>query len=330
MRKILKYFLIILIVFVLIFFMYFFIGKAEPVDDVEWGVTFSVRPVRDFGLDWKVVFMEMLDDLEVKHVRLIAYWNEIEKEEGLYDFSDLDWQVDKVKEKGGDIILAVGRRLPRWPECFEPDWIVDFNEEEKQERILAFVFKVVNRYKDVENIKIWQVENEPFFENFGDCPDLDKEFLEEEIALVRDLDPSRPIMITESGELSTWIGGARRADILGTSLYKWVHNNWWGYYKYPIPAIFYQRKVALIKLLFDINEVIAVEVQAEPWGHKPNQHMTAEEQDISMSFENFEEIIAYTRKAGFKKAYLWGVEWWYWRMKKFEDNKFWEKAKSLF
>jgi len=36
-----------------------------------------------------------------------------------------------------------------------------------------------------------------------------------EIALVRAKDPSRKVIVTDSGELSFWISAAKRADILG-------------------------------------------------------------------------------------------------------------------
>ena len=336
MKKIIKIILLILIVLILIFIGYFFVGKAKGVERVEWGVTFSKKATDGLGLDWQKTFLAILNDLKVKKIRIIAYWDEIEKEQGNYDFTDLDWQFDEIEKRGGEIILAVGRRLPRWPECFEPDWTKNLSEEEKQEKILAFVSETITHCKDRNSIKIWQVENEPFLRTFGECPWIDKKFLEYEIALVRALDsPStdsgqaRPIMITESGEFSTWIGGAKRADILGTSLYRKVHGKL-GYVKYPIPPVFYQRKSNLIKLFFDIDEIIAIEVQAEPWGHKPTQEMTADEQDISMSFEQFNDVLEYTRRAGFDKGYLWGVEWWYWRMKELKDDSFWQRAKEIF
>ena len=330
MKKVLIIFLIILILIITVFILYFFVGKAHSVEKVEWGVTFSKRYAEDLGLDWKEVFLAILDDLKVKKLRVLAYWDEVEPEEGEYNFEDLDWQINEIEKRNGEIILAVGRRMPRWPECFEPEWVKMFSEKEKQPKILGFIQETINHYKDRESIKIWQIENEPFLRTFGQCPWIDKKFLEKEIALVRHIDLSRPIMITESGEFSTWIGGARRADILGTSLYRKVCSKWLGYVKYPIPPVFYQRKSNLIKFLFDIDEIIAIEVQAEPWGHKSTQEMTVEEQDISMSFEQFEDVLEYTRRAGFEKAYLWGVEWWYWRKNNFNDPRFWNRAKELF
>jgi len=328
MRKFLKIIFLILVVVLVIIFVFLFVGKSKPAEKVGWGVTFSARYAEDLGLDWQKSFIDILDDLKVKRIRLIAYWDEIESEEEKYNFSDLDWQVDEVGKREGEIILAVGRRMPRWPECYEPDWVKGLFEKDKQVKILDFIAETINHYKDEKSIKIWQIENEPFLRTFGECRWVDTKFLDKEIALVKHLDPSRPIMLTESGEFNTWIGGARRADIVGTSLYRKVHGKL-GYIKYPIPPVFYQRKSNLIKTLFDLKDVIAIEVQAEPWGDKSTQQLTSQEQDITMSFEQFSDVLEYTRKAGFEKAYLWGVEWWYWR-KQGGDDRFWNKAKELF
>jgi len=329
MVKILKKILLLLLILLILLIGYLFVGKPKPAEKTEWGITFSKRYANELRLDWQKVFLEILDDLEVKKIRLVAYWDEVEPEQGKYNFEDLDWQIEEIEKRGGEVIFALGRRMPRWPECYEPDWAKGLKEEEKQKYILDFLVETINHFKDRRSIKIWQVENEPFLRTFGKCPWIDRKFLDKEIALVRHLDSSRPIMITESGEFSTWIGGARRADIVGTSLYRKIHGKL-GYVEYPIPPVFYQRKTNLIKFLFDIDEIIAIEVQAEPWGHKSTQELTVEEQDITMSFERFNDVIEYTRKAGFNKAYLWGVEWWYWRKEKFDDDRFWERAKQLF
>ena len=335
MWKIIKIIFLVLIIFIVGLGLYLFTGKGKPAEKLDWGLTFSKRYAIDLDLDWQKTFLSIINDLKVKKIRLIAYWDEIEKVEGEYDFQDLDWQINEVEKNGGEIVLAVGRRLPRWPECFESEWIKEWPEDKKQEQILKFIKEIVSRYKNRNSIKIWQVENEPFLVIFGRCPLLDRKFLQKEIDLVKYLDSSknsgqeRPIMLTESGEFSTWIGAARRADILGTSLYQKVHNKIFGYVKYPIPPSFYIQKSNLIKLLFGVKEIIAVEVQAEPWGDKATTDLTQEEQDITMSFEQFNNMLEYTRQAGFEKGYLWGVEWWYWKAQN-GDNRFLDRAKELF
>lgn len=326
--RIIKKILLGLIILVIILIGYLFIGKSKPAEKTEWGVTFSKRYAIDLGLDWQKTFSAILDDLKTKKIRVIAYWDEIEPEQGKYDFGDLEWQLLEIERHGGEAIFALGRKMPRWPECFEPAWAQNLSQGEKEGEILAFLKATITYFKDRPSVKIWQIENEPFLGTFGECPKMDKKFIDKEIALVRYLDYRKPIMITESGEFSTWIGGARRADIVGTSVYRKVYGKL-GYVKYPIPPVFYQRKANLIKLLFDLDDIIAIEVQAEPWGNKPMKEMSIEEQDITMSFGQFNDILEYIRQAGFNKAYLWGTEWWYWR-KVNGDDRFWNRAKTLF
>jgi len=336
MKKVFIIIGLVLLVLIIIVFCYFFVGKAKPVEKIDFGITFSKIQAESLGLDWKETYLAILDDLGVKKLRLIAYWPEIEPSKGNFDFKDLDWQIDEAQKKEAEVILAIGRRLPRWPECHVPEWAKDFSEKEQQERILIVISEIVERYKNRRIIKFWQIENEPFLKTFGECPKLDKKFLDKEIALVKNLDNlsmdhgrGRKIILTESGEFNSWVGGARRADIVGTSLYRIVYGKL-GYVRYPIPAIFYQRKTSLIKHFFDIDKIIVIELQTEPWGPKPIQELSIEEQFKSMNPERFEKIINYTKRAGFSEAYFWGVEWWYWLKKVYNDDRIWEEAKQLF
>ncbi len=320
----------VLLGLILIILCYFFVGKAKPVEKIDFGITFSKIYAEELNLDWKEAYLAILDDLNVKKLRLIAYWQEIEPFEEIFDWDDLDWQIDEAEKRGIEIILAVGQRLPRWPECHVPKWAQDLSKEERQEELLVAISEVINRYKDREAIKFWQVENEPFLGTFGECSKLDKKFLDREIALARNLDSSRKIILTESGEFSTWVGAARRADILGTTLYRTIWSKHLKIYiRYPIPAIFYQRKTALIKKFFDIEKIIVIELQAEPWGPKPTVDLSLKEQSKSMNLEKFQEIIDYTKRAGFSEAYLWGVEWWYWLKEVYKDESMWEAVKNL-
>ena len=331
MKKVFIIIGLVLLILVIIVFCYFFIGKAKPAEKIDFGVTFSKIQSGELSLNWKEVYLAILDDLNIKRIRLIAYWQEVEPIEGNFDFEDLDWQIEKAEKRGIEIILAVGRRLPRWPECHVPDWAENLLEKEQQEKVLVVISEVIRHYKDSEAIKFWQIENEPFLRTFGECPKLDKKFLEKEIALVRKLDSTRKIILTESGEFSTWIGAARRGDILGTTLYRTVWAKYFRtYIHYPIPAIFYQRKTALIKKFFDIDKVIVIELQAEPWGPDQNWKISLDEQFKSMNPDEFRKIIDYTKRAGFSEAYLWGAEWWYWLKEKHGDNSMWEDAKKLF
>lgn len=333
MKKILRNILFGILILCLLFAGYFFIGKTEPAEDIIWGVNFSQKHARDLGLNWQEAYLALLDDLEVKHLKVASYWDLIEPEEGKYNFEDLDWQIKEAEKKGAKLLLAIGMKTPRWPECHIPEWAKGLSKEEQQERILKLLEKVVLRYRGdtrASSIWAWQVENEPFFP-FGDCPWVDKEFLKEEIDLVKALDSQgRPVVISDSGEGSFWWAAAELGDIAGTTMYKkvWVHQL--GFYlTYPFPSVFYHRKAQLVKKVFD-KEVICVELQAEPWGPKLIYDISLEEQKKTMNLEQFKYNIEFAKKTGLKEFYLWGGEWWYWMKTKQNQPEIWNEAKKLF
>ena len=81
------------------------------------GVTFSTKYAKELGLDWKAAYLATLDDLGVRKFRIPVYWDEAEPERGRYAWDEVDWMLDEAAKRGADVILAVGRKTPRWPEC---------------------------------------------------------------------------------------------------------------------------------------------------------------------------------------------------------------------
>lgn len=330
-KKVLVYFAILILAIYSFLWIWNFFVDEVPEGEIIFGATFSKLYAIELSLDWKKAYVAILDDLKVKNIRLIAYWPEVESKEGKFDFRDLDFQINEAVKRNAEIILAVGRRLPRWPECRIPSWALNYEEKKQQEFLLHYIEETVLRYKNIEAIKYWQVENEPFF-MFGECPKTDVELLDKEIALVRSLD-SRPVIISDSGELNSWIKARKRADIFGTTIYRVVWNNKLGYFRYPLPPTFYKFKnfisiVATGEIFDKPKKVIVIEMQAEAWGPRPIQYLTPEEQFKSIDFNDFKNIVSYARRVGFKENYLWGVEWWYWLKEKANEPRFWEFAKN--
>ncbi len=292
--------------------------------DAALGATFSTVYADDLGIDWMAAYTAMLDDLGVRRLRLPAYWSRIEPEPDVYDFSELDWQLEQADRRGVKVILAVGRKLPRWPECHVPKWAVGMNEELARTRILSMVGTVVRHYAKNPAIVAWQVENEPLFD-FGECPPADVDFLKREIALVRSID-SRPIVISESGELSTWVQAASLADILGVSTYRIVWSRFTGYFYGPITPKIYRDRAAAVAPL--VQKIIVTELQGEPWTTQPIISMPLDQQLKVMNPATLRSNLVFARRIGFSEIYLWGVEWWYW-LKLQGRPTMWEAAKSL-
>lgn len=321
--------IIVFLVAILIFITIIFVIYTPRNSRVNYGVTFSKPFAEHLGLDWKETYLAVLDDLDVKYLRLPIYWTEIESQNNNLTFENVDWQIQEAEKRDTKIIFVLGQKQPRWPECHIPDWAREMNKEDREKELTEIISYTVNKYKDEETISAWQIENEPFLP-YGNCPTLDKKFLDEEIAVVRNLDPSRPIIITDSGELSTWYSAASRADILGTTLYRIVWDERIGYVHYPISSLFYRFKAAMIHYLTNVQRIIIVELQAEPWGPDIILNTPLEEQYKSMNAEQFKKNIAYVNEVEFSEAYLWGCEWWYWLKTKQNDDSIWKEAKKVF
>ena len=328
MKKLLKFCFWAAFVFFLIWLVSLNAGpKAQHID---YGVTFSEPYARGLGLEWKDVYTSMLDELNIKRVRLSAYWDDVEPDRGEYNFDDLDFQVNQASEHDADIILGVGRRLPRWPECHQPDWATKLTLEDQQNEILSYIGVVVHRYEDNPHVIVWQVENEAFLSTFGICPKLDTVFLDKEIAQVKTLDPAKPVLITDSGELNFWLNAGSRGDIFGTTFYRYVYSDRFKrYWTNHIPALFYRFKAGILRFVRPGKQVAIIELETEPWTTAGIPNTSIDDQFKTMSVDHFNTILGLAKDTGLNPQYLWGVEWWYW-MKQRGHPEFWERARELF
>jgi hypothetical protein len=307
---------------------YFNIPVGNENKDAKLGVTFSKRYAEDIQLNWKEVYIAILDDLKVKKIRIPVYWDLTEPAEEQYNYSDIDWQMTEAQRRNAEIILVIGQKVPRWPECAIPEWAKK-SDEKRKESLLKFINNTVERYKNESVIKYWQIENEPFLP-FGNCPAFDVNLLDAEIALVKAKNTEKPIIITDSGELSLWIQAASRADIFGTTMYRTIYKKGLGYFDYPIGPRFFHFKQWLIRTFSRQNNIFVCELQTEPWisGYTVEQPLS--EQFKSMNAQKLVDNVSFAKKVGFGEIYLWGVEWWYWLKVNQGHSELWDTARNLF
>lgn len=302
----------------------------EPYSDepTQLGVTFSTKYAKELGLDWRKVYIETLDDLQVRLYRIPVYWDEIEQQPNERDLSDIQWMMDEADKRGAKIMLAIGQRVPRWPECHPPEWTKNYPDDLMQQYELTMMEDVVHTFKDHPALYRWQVHNEPFFSVFGECRTPDEEFISSSIARVKTLDPEHKVMTTDSGELSTWARTSGVADVLGISMYRVTWNSIFGYFYYPLPPAYYTKKAQLISPWVD--DVIVSELQVEPWVPSTILTTSLEEQFHSMDVARFQNNIAYVEETGFSEVLLWGVEWWYWLSEVHGDSSMWDEGRIQF
>ncbi|PIR96725.1 MAG: hypothetical protein COT91_05120 [Candidatus Doudnabacteria bacterium CG10_big_fil_rev_8_21_14_0_10_41_10] len=323
-----KKILLVIVFLIITLGAYFSIGSIKPAENIAWGISFSPRYAESLGLDWQETYLAILNDLKVTHLRLSSYWNDVEKVPAQRDYSELDFMIEEAQKRGQQIILSLGRRQPRWPECHIPEWAAGLELADQNVAVLNFVEETVERYKDVENITMWQVENEYYITWFGKCPTYEREFFDAELALVRSLD-DRPILTTDSGELSTWIRASKSADVFGSTMYRKIHNAILGYFDYPIPPEYYKRHGDLVKLITGFDRQIVAELQMEPWAEKGLQNDSTETNFQSLSPEQFDKNFDYARRSGMDEIYMWGAEWWYYMRQTRGIPDFWDKAKLI-
>lgn len=303
-------------------------------EDIKYGVTFSKFRADELNIDWIPTYEAILTELGVKQFRFVAHWDMVEPVEGEFNFSELDYQMRRAEEEGAEVILAVGRRLPSWPECHEPDWVSGYTFEEQSDHILSYVAQVVNRYKDSPALKMWQVENEPFIWFYGSaqCGDTSEDVLDAEIALVRQLDPDTPILLTASGEIGFWDGTWSRADVFGTTLYRWVYSGEFGRsITYPTTPGFFRFKRTLTEITTgESRPAILAELAAEPWLKGANVDAPLEEQLAAMNVSRLEKTIDFASRTSFDEQYLWGAEWWYYLKEVHGEESVWNWAEDFF
>ncbi len=307
------------------------LAQKEKPEKIQYGMSFNTLYARELGLDWQEVYDAIIDDLGVRHLRLAAHWPMVEPIDDIYNFSELDYQVAKAEDVGADIVFAVGRRLPRWPECHIPEWVQEKTWEEQQEQLFEYITFVVTRYKDSPAIKYWQIENEPYLEVFAKehCGEFDEVFFEKEVAHFRSLDDTRPFLITDSGNLGKWTGPYKHADAFGTSVYVHFWNPELGQFKTILPPWFYRVKEGLMTLMYGEKETMLIELSAEPWLLEPITDVPIDTQYSRMDLAKFEEILEYAQETRYEKQYLWGAEWWYWLYKQ-DHPEIWERGIELF
>lgn len=286
-----------------------YLEKISLKNNVLFGVSFSPRYAESLGLNPKETYLNILQDLKIKNMRLNAYWDEIEPFEGKpFYFDQLDWYIEQAQMHGAQVILAIGYKLPRWPECRAPSWL---NLTNLRNRQLNMLEGVIHSYNQNPTISAFQIENEPLL-RYGICPPPDREFLVKEVEFVRSK-TKKPIIITDSGELAAWIIPMQISDIFGTTLYRNVENDILGQVQYPLQPWFYRVKSALVRRFFAPNnqKTIISELQAESWSRKSLTQVPVNQQIENFSLEKLKKTILFARRTGFDEAYLWGVEWWY-------------------
>jgi hypothetical protein len=331
------------------------VAPGSEAEMLRIGLTFSPREAIYRDLSWRQTFHAALEAAPAL-LRIGAYWNEIEPLPGAYDFSTLDWLLDQASARGQQVLLTVGMKAPRWPEYYLPRWLASQLQvadeaqvsDDPQLRVAtrALLTATVEHVRERSVVVAWQVENEPLDPAGPHRWRIGADYLAEEVALVRALDPQhRPIIVNtfiETQPLAA-LPGARAglwartqqalalADVLGLDVYPsrtlrlagaeltvtWPAFLWAG-----VLADLHQAAAAHGK------DAWIVEAQAEPWrsgGRVPPPAWPG----ASVGPWSVAPVLSEFAAAGFRTVLLWGVEHWEARRSQDQDASWWTAVTRL-
>ena len=300
-------------------------GDPRPRGDepVTVGTTFSPERALASGMDDLEAF-QRLEDMGFAPIRLTVSWDAVYAN----GFGRLDRLVAEAERRGQPLVLAVGMKAPGWPEFHVPARYFGATPGDLDLRTAALghVRRSVARYRTSRVIAAWQLENEPLDAAGPWRWRLSRDFLLQEIAEVRYLDP-RPIVLSAFGPIrrtcdhvssldgcdADALAGADAVgsvpellgllgprDVLGLDVYTGVGvsraADCW-------PA----RAAGWLSLAAGARrQVWITELQAEPWEPTP----ATLDQPLSTSPARITADFATLRRLGYREILLWGSEYW--------------------
>lgn len=318
---------LLLIIFenILLMIRYDRLNRNKP---IQYGVSFSQIQAERYGSDWKANYTALLDDLQFKKIRVPAYWNRIEPVDGSYDFTETDWMINEAAKRNAKIILVVGQKNIRYPECFYPDWLDISDTQNVSKKAVDMVRAVSIHYKDNPSVESWQLENEFLLKSFGNCPAkiLTNSQLLKELGALRSIDDTRKIILSQSDQFGFPIAGPFGNEF-GFSMYRWAWDKKIGYFRYPQGGEYFWWKAALINIFYK-QDIKVHELQAEAWGPVGNEYLAYDESLKTMNPDQLLDNIKYANQTRIKNIDLWGAEWW-WHMKQNGHPEIWEVIKKI-
>lgn len=289
----------------------------------------------------------LLGGLSADYVRLSVEWAEVEPREGEFDFALIDALLETALRNGTSVLLSVGMKGQRHPEYYLPAWLLErvalaegtdvAANPEVRRRALAMVGAVVAHTAESAAIDAWMAENEPYHRSpRASNWYLGRDYVAEVVAVIRAADPQkRPVAINHAERYVVdrrWEWALADGDIVATSVYPWRIFDLLG------------RKVS--RSILEIGPFAPnyaarareahekgkpywlTEMQAEPWANPDVRLATPERPAVDLTAARLRRNIAYARRSGADRVYLWGAEWWLLQEERYGDGSWWEIARE--
>jgi hypothetical protein len=186
---------------------------VQPRGAAQLGISFRPLQAAALGLDPDAALQALLG-YPFQVIRLGAYWNRLEPDHGGFQPGELDRQLDAAERAGKQVIMGLGTvKNFGYPEFFVPGHHLGqplregslVRPDERQALLdgaIAFLHRVIERYRHRDCIIAWQVEHEAVDPlGMEHSWRLAEAFVRSEVEAVRAADPGRPVMM--NGFLAT-------------------------------------------------------------------------------------------------------------------------------
>ena len=86
--------------------------KNKEFSILEPGIVYSSKQAESLGLQATSTFLAIVNELQPRYIRLVAYWDRIEKTRGVYDFSEIDEYFKIAQDRDMKVTLIIGEKVP--------------------------------------------------------------------------------------------------------------------------------------------------------------------------------------------------------------------------
>jgi hypothetical protein len=296
---------------------------------MKFGATFSTKQAEHLNLDAEDALVKILHQLDLDVIRLCGYWDLIEPQQGIYRYKWLDRLINICEQSCTKVVLAIGRKVPRWPEFHEPDWFHQLGPENQNQVHKKIIRNLINKYQHKEIVEAFQIENEPFF-NFGDKKsDYDQDQIKRMIRKFTEK-TEKAIITTSPIHKFSLITERFATKKIGLNYYATTYNQPMSrYLSFSWPYWFYLFRNKLLGWIDSDLELFIAELQAEPWGPDSSVIYDETEWKKSITPEKIKENFNKMERAGYKEIWFWGVEWWLYQQKYHQNSDFLRIGKSI-
>ncbi|MEK7182809.1 MAG: hypothetical protein AAB694_01480, partial [Patescibacteria group bacterium] len=128
-----------------------------------WGFSYSPKYASSLDLDWRQSYIFLLDELKPPSVRVPLYWDETETTPRVFSFERLEFLLAEAYKRNIPVVLNVGYRVFRYPECHVPEWAKTFSQHELEDAERSYLSGVVLYLSETSlaaSVEAIQIENE--------------------------------------------------------------------------------------------------------------------------------------------------------------------------